>query len=120
MAAKRTTAKTKIVKTPIKTGKTKQILERLRKICLLLPEANERVSHGEPTWFAGKGKCFAMLDDHHHGAEHVSVWLPLPPGAQGTLVASDPDQAGQLFEPAADKVYRHPTFYEIPDEVKHI
>jgi hypothetical protein len=91
MAAKKTKPKPKIVKTPIKTGKTKLILERLRKICLALPEANERVSHGEPTWFAGKGKCFAMLDDHHHGAEHVSVWLPLPPGAQGDLVASDPD-----------------------------
>jgi hypothetical protein len=90
MAVKK--AKAKIVKTPVKTGKTKLILERLRKICLALPEANERVSHGEPTWFAGKGKCFAMLDDHHHGAEHVSVWLPLPPGAQAALVASDPDR----------------------------
>jgi ring-1,2-phenylacetyl-CoA epoxidase subunit PaaB len=36
------------------------------------------------------------------------------------IVASDPDEAGELFEPAADKIYRHPTFYEIPDEVKHI
>ena len=96
MAAKKTKSKpkpkAKIVKTPIKTGKTKQILERLRKMCLALPEANERLSHGEPTWFAGKGKCFAMLDDHHHGAEHVSVWLPLPPGAQADLVATDPDR----------------------------
>ncbi len=83
---------TKIVKSPVKTGKTKVLLERLRKICLALPEANERVSHGEPTWFAGKGKCFAMLDDHHHGAAHVSVWLPLPPGAQADLVASAPER----------------------------
>ena len=80
------------MKSPIKTGNTKRLLERLRKICLALPEANERVSHGEPTWFAGKGKCFAMFDDHHHGAEHVSVWLPLPPGAQQDLVASAPDR----------------------------
>ena len=94
MAAKksRPKAKAKIVKTPIKTGKAKLILERLRKICLALPEANERVSHGEPTWFAGKGKCFAMLDDHHHGAEHVAVWLPLPPGAQADLESSAPDR----------------------------
>ena len=42
-------------------------LARLRAICLALPEANEKTSHGEPTWFAGKGKVFAMLDDHHHG-----------------------------------------------------
>lgn len=57
---------------------------------MALPEANERVSHGEPTWFAGKGKVFAMLDDHHHGANHLAVWLPLPPGAQEQLVASEP------------------------------
>jgi predicted DNA-binding protein (MmcQ/YjbR family) len=55
-----------------------------------LPEANEKVSHGEPTWFAGKGKVFAMLDDHHHGARHLSVWLPAGPGAQEALIESDP------------------------------
>jgi predicted DNA-binding protein (MmcQ/YjbR family) len=57
---------------------------------MALPEANERISHGEPTWFAGKGKVFAMLDNHHHGAEHVAVWLPAPPGAQEGLIESDP------------------------------
>src|SRR5919106_3260547 len=62
----------------------------LRAICLALPEANEKLSHGEPTWFAGKGKVFAMLDDHHHGAPHLSVWLPQPLGAQEALVESDP------------------------------
>jgi hypothetical protein len=41
---------------------------------MALPEENEKLSHGEPTWFAGKGKVFAMLD--HHGAAHLSVWLP--------------------------------------------
>jgi hypothetical protein len=68
------------------------IVERLRKICLALPEANERVSHGEPTWFAGKGKVFAMLDNHHHGAAHVSVWLPQPDGVQQMLIDADPDR----------------------------
>jgi predicted DNA-binding protein (MmcQ/YjbR family) len=62
---------------------------RLRAICLALPEANERTSHGEPTWFAGKGKVFAMLDDHHHGARHLSVWLPAGLGAQESLIESD-------------------------------
>jgi hypothetical protein len=65
-------------------------LARLRAICLALPEAHEKVSHGEPTWFAGKGKVFAMLDDHHHGAPHLSVWLPAPLGAQEALIDSDP------------------------------
>jgi predicted DNA-binding protein (MmcQ/YjbR family) len=68
----------------------KDVLARLRRICLALPEANERLSHGEPTWFAGKGKVFAMLDDHHHGAEHISVWLPAGLGAQEALIDSDP------------------------------
>ena len=50
------------------------------------------------------------------GMEGVSLWVV--PSAE--IVASDPDEAGRLFEPAADKIYRHPTFYDIPDEVKHI
>jgi predicted DNA-binding protein (MmcQ/YjbR family) len=66
-----------------------RIVERLRKICLALPEANERLSHGEPTWFAGKGKVFAMLDNHHHGAAHVAVWLPQPFGVQESLIEAD-------------------------------
>lgn len=73
-----------------------RLVERLREICLALPEANERLSHGEPTWFAGKGKVFAMLDDHHHGAEHLSVWLPQPLGAQSALIAADP---ARFFRP---------------------
>jgi predicted DNA-binding protein (MmcQ/YjbR family) len=69
---------------------------RLRSICLALPEAGERISHGEPTWFAGKGKVFAMLDDHHHGAEHLAVWLPQPPGVQEELIEAD---AKRFFRP---------------------
>jgi hypothetical protein len=64
-------------------------VERLRKICMAFPEANERLSHGEPCWFAGKGKSFANLDNHHHGAEHLSVWLPQPPGVQEDLISLD-------------------------------
>jgi len=36
------------------------------------------------------------------------------------ITASNPEHNGELFEPAADKVYRHPTFYDLPDEVKHM
>jgi hypothetical protein len=68
------------------------LVERLRQICLAFPEANERVSHGEPTWFAGKGKVFAMLDNHHHGSPHLSVWLPQPRDAQATLIEAAPDR----------------------------
>jgi ring-1,2-phenylacetyl-CoA epoxidase subunit PaaB len=48
--------------------------------------------------------------------EGVSIWV-VPSAA---IVASDPQDAEALFEPARDKVYRHPTFYSIPDEVKNL
>jgi ring-1,2-phenylacetyl-CoA epoxidase subunit PaaB len=36
------------------------------------------------------------------------------------ITASDPKDAEELFDPAEDKVYRHPTFYSIPASIKHI
>ena len=48
--------------------------------------------------------------------EGVSIWV-VPSVA---ITASNPDDKGELFDPAADKIYRHPTFYEIPDEVGHM
>lgn len=63
-------------------------IERLRKICLALPEAIEKLAWGEPTWRAGK--IFAQLDAHHHGADHIAVWLPMRPGVQDALVDEDP------------------------------
>ncbi len=70
-------------------------VERLRRICLALPEATERVSHGEPSFFAGATKSarqFVTLDDHRHGADHVAFWCPAPPGAQEALIAADPQR----------------------------
>ena len=64
-------------------------LDRLRAICLTLPGTTEKVSHGEPTFWAG-GRMFAMFDNHHHGASHVGVWLAMPIGAQEALVYQDP------------------------------
>jgi ring-1,2-phenylacetyl-CoA epoxidase subunit PaaB len=46
--------------------------------------------------------------------EGVSLWVV----RSSDITASDPNDADTLFEPAKDKVYRHPTFYAIPDEVK--
>jgi len=63
-------------------------VERLRKICLALPGAIEKIAWGEPTWRAGK--IFAQMDTHHHGADHLAVWLPARPGVQEALVAEDP------------------------------
>jgi hypothetical protein len=63
-------------------------LERLRRLCLGLPGATERLSHGEPTWFAGK-RTFVMYADHHHD-DRVAFWCAAPEGAQQVLVGSAP------------------------------
>ena len=55
-------------------------------------------------------------DTYTRRMEGVSIWVV--PSA--SITASDPAQAGPLFEPAEDKVYRHPTFYSIPDNITHI
>jgi len=72
--------------------KDRRLVDRLRELCMKFPEANERLSHGEPTWFAGKGKVFAMLDNHHHDSPHLSVWLPQPLGVQEALIDADADR----------------------------
>ncbi|MCY1384649.1 1,2-phenylacetyl-CoA epoxidase, subunit B [compost metagenome] len=48
--------------------------------------------------------------------EGVSIWV-VP---SNSITASEPDSKDSFFDPAADKVYRHPTFYEIPDKVGHM
>ena len=55
-------------------------------------------------------------DTYTRRMEGVSLWVV----KSSNIVASDPAQAGELFEPAASKIYRHPTFYELPDAVKHM
>ena len=66
-------------------------VERLRAICLALPDTTEKIAWGEPTWRV-RGRLFAQLDDHHHGAGHLAVWLPAPLGVQELVVKSDPTQ----------------------------
>ena len=48
--------------------------------------------------------------------EGVSLWV-VP---AGSITASSPDEKDSFFDPAADKVYRHPTFYEVPEGAAHI
>ena len=48
--------------------------------------------------------------------EGVSIWV-VP---SNNIVASAPEDKAELFEPAADKIYRHPTFFNIPDAVGHM
>jgi hypothetical protein len=72
-------------------GPARTPVDRLRAICLALPETSEKIAWGEPTWRV-KGRLFAQLDDHHHGADHLAVWLPAAIGAQEHLVRSDPQR----------------------------
>lgn len=48
--------------------------------------------------------------------EGVSIWVV----ASKNIHASAPEDAEMLYNPAEDKIYRHPTFYDLPDEVKHM
>jgi ring-1,2-phenylacetyl-CoA epoxidase subunit PaaB len=48
--------------------------------------------------------------------EGVSIWVV--PSA--SVVASSPEEKDAFFDPAADKPYRHPTFYDVPDGVAHL
>lgn len=48
--------------------------------------------------------------------EGISIWVV----ESRHVHASNPDEAESFYEPANDKVYRHPTFYDLPDEVNHM
>lgn len=65
------------------------LIERVRKVALSLPDATEKLSHGEPTFF-NKGGVFAMIDNDHHGSGHIAVICNAPPGAQESLIEGDP------------------------------
>lgn len=55
-------------------------------------------------------------DTYTRRIEGVSLWVV----RSADIVASDPATAGEMFAPAEDKVYRHPTFYQIPDGIGHM
>jgi len=48
--------------------------------------------------------------------EGVSIWVV----KSNNIVASDPAESDVFFEPARDKIYRHPTFYDIPEGVENL
>jgi ring-1,2-phenylacetyl-CoA epoxidase subunit PaaB len=58
----------------------------------------------------------AARDVYTRRGEGLSVWV-VPSNA---IIASDPAEKEMMFEPAASKIYRHPTFYEVPDGVGHM
>jgi len=64
-------------------------LKRLRRLCLDIPGAVEKISHGEPTFFTPK-RVFAMFANNHHNDGHIAVWLPAGPGVQAALIEEAP------------------------------
>ncbi len=48
--------------------------------------------------------------------EGVSIWVV----AASDIVASSPDEKDSFFDPAGDKIYRHPTFYDVPEDVEYL
>lgn len=67
---------------------TKQPIDRLRAICLALPEAAEKEAWGDPT-FRVRDKIFAM---EKRGDGRISLWCKAPPGSQMVLVGADPER----------------------------
>jgi ring-1,2-phenylacetyl-CoA epoxidase subunit PaaB len=55
-------------------------------------------------------------DVYTRRGEGVSIWVV----ESKHISASNPEESESLYDPAKDKAYRHPTFYDLPDEVKHI
>jgi hypothetical protein len=69
-----------------------RILERLRVICLALPETSERLSHGAPTFFVRGKRPFLMVLTDHHGDGRFAFWCAAPAGVQELLVENDPEK----------------------------
>jgi hypothetical protein len=90
MCSSRASARIRATATASRPAKPfKRQLQRVRKICLALTDATEKLSHGEPTFFTKQG-VFAMFANDHHGDGYVAVWLPAPVGLQEALIEEDP------------------------------
>lgn len=66
-------------------------IERVRQMCLSLPETTEKISHGEPTFFVRK-KVFAMFANNHHNDGKIAVYCPVPLGYQPVLLEAAPEK----------------------------
>jgi hypothetical protein len=67
------------------------IVDRVRALCLALPEVTERLSHGEPTWFVRDKKVFVQMSDHHHD-DRLGFWCAAPAGVQAEMVEAEPQR----------------------------
>ncbi|MDG1741178.1 MAG: 1,2-phenylacetyl-CoA epoxidase subunit B [Crocinitomicaceae bacterium] len=55
-------------------------------------------------------------DVYTRRSEGISIWVV----ESNSVFASDPNDADSLYEPSNSKVYRHPTFYDVPDGIEHM
>ena len=86
----------------------------------LRPRPPRAVAHGTSAACTRPTREMALRnarDVYTRREEGVSIWV-VP--ARGDHRVSSPDEKDAFFDPAADKVYRHPTFYEVPDGVQHL
>ena len=70
-------------------------LDQVRKICMALPETQEKISHGAPSFFIPSG-MYLMFADNQHCDGRVAAWVAQPPGAQEALIESS---AKHFFRP---------------------
>ena len=71
-------------------------IARVRAIAETLPDVEERLSHGSPSFFIGGKKTFVMFVDDHHGDGNVGIWCAAPTGEQSARIAEDP---ARFFRP---------------------
>ena len=67
-------------------------LDQVRAHGLALPETNERLSHGAPTFFIRDKKTFVMFVDNHHDDGRLAIWCAAPAGVQENLVETEPER----------------------------
>ena len=67
-----------------------EALNRLRKVCLALPDTTEKEAWGDPTFRVRGKKMFAQVSNNHHGDGIVAVWFKAPLGFAAARVAEDP------------------------------
>jgi hypothetical protein len=81
------------------TALGKKWLTKVRACALALPGCTERLSHGAPSWFVGKGKGknFLNFADNHHGDGRIALWCCATLDAQQLLVNAEPEH---FFVPA--------------------
>jgi predicted DNA-binding protein (MmcQ/YjbR family) len=108
-----------------KTTASAEPLDRIRAICLALPGAWEKISHGEPTFWIGK-RTFAMFASagNHHGAGRNAIWCRATHATQDLLISRAPER---YFSPPYCGVAgwvgiyldRRPKWSEVSDRLRH-